>query len=158
ARRSSQRRSTRELGGAPRASVISGREAPIGPRAVRGPLVAEDARAGHGLDAAFGHRSSGLGRDHLERVRRVVPANQLAVGVANEGAGARRLRHVANRAAAERVASSRIGVDALAQDRKSTRLNSSHVKISYAVFCLTKKQPTLCRYVQISGCLRTHFK
>src|SRR5690606_41294523 len=26
------------------------------------------------------------------------------------------------------------------QDRKSTRLNSSHVKISYAVFCLKKKQ------------------
>src|SRR5690606_41271627 len=25
------------------------------------------------------------------------------------------------------------------QDRKSTRLNSSHVKISYAVFCLEKK-------------------
>src|SRR6266511_5463871 len=28
----------------------------------------------------------------------------------------------------------------LAQDRKSTRLNSSHVKISYAVFCLKKKK------------------
>src|SRR5690606_40439799 len=27
----------------------------------------------------------------------------------------------------------------LAKDRKSTRLNSSHVKISYAVFCLKKK-------------------
>src|SRR5690606_39713513 len=27
----------------------------------------------------------------------------------------------------------------LYQDRKSTRLNSSHVKISYAVFCLKKK-------------------
>src|SRR5699024_11865092 len=27
----------------------------------------------------------------------------------------------------------------LAQDRKSTRLNSSHVSISYAVFCLKKK-------------------
>src|SRR5690606_41858876 len=27
----------------------------------------------------------------------------------------------------------------LQQDRKSTRLNSSHVKISYAVFCLKKK-------------------
>src|SRR5690625_6425069 len=26
-----------------------------------------------------------------------------------------------------------------AADRKSTRLNSSHVAISYAVFCLTKK-------------------
>src|SRR5690606_34500495 len=28
----------------------------------------------------------------------------------------------------------------VAEDRKSTRLNSSHVKTSYAVFCLTKKQ------------------
>src|SRR5207302_11203493 len=27
-------------------------------------------------------------------------------------------------------------------DRKSTRLNSSHVKISYAVFCLKKKSTT----------------
>src|SRR5690606_40820936 len=29
--------------------------------------------------------------------------------------------------------------DILRSDRKSTRLNSSHVKISYAVFCLKKK-------------------
>ena len=28
------------------------------------------------------------------------------------------------------------------QDRKSTRLNSSHVSISYAVFCLKKKKQT----------------
>src|SRR5437868_15260868 len=28
------------------------------------------------------------------------------------------------------------------QDRKSTRLNSSHVSISYAVFCLKKKKRT----------------
>src|SRR5690606_9069018 len=28
------------------------------------------------------------------------------------------------------------------EDRKSTRLNSSHVKISYAVFCLKKKKTT----------------
>src|SRR5690606_41321831 len=28
-------------------------------------------------------------------------------------------------------------------DRKSTRLNSSHVKISYAVFCLKKKKDNL---------------
>src|SRR2546430_6271746 len=28
-----------------------------------------------------------------------------------------------------------------AQDRKSTRLNSSHSQISYAVFCLKKKKP-----------------
>src|SRR5699024_12693981 len=29
------------------------------------------------------------------------------------------------------------------QDRKSTRLNSSHVSISYAVFCLKKKSMTV---------------
>src|SRR5256885_5706085 len=28
-----------------------------------------------------------------------------------------------------------------AEDRKSTRLNSSHLVISYAVFCLKKKKP-----------------
>src|SRR3712207_7319863 len=30
-------------------------------------------------------------------------------------------------------------------DRKSTRLNSSHANISYAVFCLKKKRPALSR-------------
>src|SRR5690606_42136459 len=31
-------------------------------------------------------------------------------------------------------------VKEICEDRKSTRLNSSHVKISYAVFCLKKKK------------------
>src|SRR2546430_4589794 len=31
---------------------------------------------------------------------------------------------------------------AIRTDRKSTRLNSSHSQISYAVFCLKKKDPT----------------
>src|SRR3712207_7089921 len=33
----------------------------------------------------------------------------------------------------------RIDLKGQAQDRKSTRLNSSHANISYAVFCLKKK-------------------
>src|SRR5215813_14534841 len=33
----------------------------------------------------------------------------------------------------------RRGSETTARDRKSTRLNSSHVRISYAVFCLKKK-------------------
>src|SRR5690625_1211717 len=33
-----------------------------------------------------------------------------------------------------------VGVGPLADDRKSTRLKSSHVAISYAVFCLKKKK------------------
>src|SRR5699024_11777021 len=36
-----------------------------------------------------------------------------------------------------------IGVTCRGVDRKSTRLNSSHVSISYAVFCLKKKKRTL---------------
>src|SRR5215813_301293 len=32
------------------------------------------------------------------------------------------------------------GGSSAARDRKSTRLNSSHVRISYAVFCLKKKK------------------
>src|SRR3712207_8357090 len=40
-----------------------------------------------------------------------------------------------------------------AQDRKSTRLNSSHANISYAVFCLKKKKKHICHLtsLQCSG-------
>src|SRR2546430_13522689 len=40
------------------------------------------------------------------------------------------------------LAEERIGVALVHQDRKSTRLNSSHSQISYAVFCLKKKTCT----------------
>src|SRR3712207_8069298 len=36
----------------------------------------------------------------------------------------------------------RMGVAVAPSDRKSTRLNSSHANISYAVFCLKKKKQT----------------
>src|SRR2546430_5372899 len=36
-------------------------------------------------------------------------------------------------------------------DRKSTRLNSSHSQISYAVFCLKKKNKLPCRRLRRSG-------
>src|SRR5690349_23341025 len=40
----------------------------------------------------------------------------------------------------EAIGATRVALeDAEAEDRKSTRLNSSHVEISYAVFCLKKK-------------------
>src|SRR5260221_9688390 len=42
------------------------------------------------------------------------------------------------RAMAKRTAQ-RAEIKAVPQDRKSTRLNSSHTVISYAVFCLKKK-------------------
>src|SRR2546427_9506521 len=40
---------------------------------------------------------------------------------------------------AKRLAS-RLSAELLLEDRKSTRLNSSHSQISYAVFCLKKKK------------------
>src|SRR3712207_8630541 len=39
------------------------------------------------------------------------------------------------------------------RDRKSTRLNSSHANISYAVFCLKKKK-TRCPNTYIPNCTR----
>src|SRR5690554_7314997 len=41
------------------------------------------------------------------------------------------------------VLSARLRVSFAGGDRKSTRLNSSHVRISYAVFCLKKKKTKL---------------
>src|SRR2546426_4403205 len=40
--------------------------------------------------------------------------------------------------------------DCLRQDRKSTRLNSSHLVISYAVFCLKKKKKNTLKYINHS--------
>src|SRR2546427_6978350 len=40
----------------------------------------------------------------------------------------------------------------LARDRKSTRLNSSHSQISYAVFCLKKKKNKNVLIVQTRQC------
>src|SRR3712207_7685134 len=44
-------------------------------------------------------------------------------------------------------------------DRKSTRLNSSHANISYAVFCLKKKiySHTSATYTSSPTIARTHF-
>src|SRR3712207_9424478 len=65
---------------------------------------------------------------------RLRPARQRAAarGVPGRGAGSRL------RVAGRRQLGHLPGLDRL--DRKSTRLNSSHANISYAVFCLKKKK------------------
>src|SRR5258707_6239411 len=50
---------------------------------------------------------------------------------------------------ADHAALHRTGPERLVRDRKSTRLNSSHANISYAVFCLKKKKPN--DSVDVSG-------
>src|SRR5688572_32483358 len=75
---------------------------------------------------------------------------QVAGGVEGESAG--------NAVEAVRV----VGEDGLRArcrvdlDRKSTRLNSSHSQISYAVFCLKKKKQTKMSNIQHTSILNTH--
>src|SRR3712207_8744202 len=52
------------------------------------------------------------------------------------------------RVAAHQVVSLRVRQRDVLEDRKSTRLNSSHANISYAVFCLKKKKT---RYPIVQG-------
>src|SRR2546421_784867 len=42
------------------------------------------------------------------------------------------------------------------RDRKSTRLNSSHDQISYAVFCLKKKKKIKTNQIQVTIALHPH--
>src|SRR5690606_41144494 len=72
-------------------------------------------------------------------------SSDLAYGSAAPWAGRRRDRHQPWRQAVpaqgQRSGTRRVSATShAATDRKSTRLNSSHVKISYAVFCLKKKK------------------
>src|SRR5258708_9564432 len=43
-------------------------------------------------------------------------------------------------------------------DRKSTRLNSSHQIISYAVFCLKKKNENVHNDISVHGVLKTTYE
>src|SRR3712207_8088126 len=68
-------------------------------------------------------RPAGLGRDFVESVAAAGDEHQLLAALS---ARLRELGAEAGRGAGD-------------QDRKSTRLNSSHANISYAVFCLKKQ-------------------
>src|SRR5690606_40620255 len=74
----------------------------------------------------------------------VRPPGRVAVARGEDPVGAGTLDQVQLPLVAAEVAGALpvgdIGDDDVEPDRKSTRLNSSHVKISYAVFCLKKKK------------------
>src|SRR5256885_2411660 len=96
------------------------RPPPISPLFPYPPLFRSRARPSH--DARALRRAHA--RDRSAPPRRAAP---LALRAASEGArcsGARPREHPRDEA----------------EDRKSTRLNSSHLVISYAVFCLKKKK------------------
>src|SRR2546430_1916957 len=59
------------------------------------------------------------------------------------------IRETYGATAITRVMVGRTSATQLFQDRKSTRLNSSHSQISYAVFCLKKKKNTITWCTQL---------
>src|SRR5256886_7666820 len=104
------------------------------PRRVRLKHRVIGGRGPHALEkrAAILERVHELGVVHERRA--VLAAERLELG---GPAGRRDLEHG-------------IGAEA---DRKSTRLNSSHSQISYAVFCLKKKKKTNCHVRTVSDSL-----
>src|SRR5260221_10264001 len=101
------------------------------------PLLAADDRAG----GAAGRRGKGQPR------RRRLAASDLALDDLLIGRGIEGLRLLHDHPHVRISLGERVDVVILAvtrvvlgRDRKSTRLNSSHTVISYAVFCLKKKK------------------
>src|SRR5699024_12156727 len=73
--------------------------------------------------------------------RRLLRAKRLTADLNNLRQGATEPASWANDAA---------HMEQFMRDRKSTRLNSSHVSISYAVFCFKKNNKTIVRSYELS--------
>src|SRR3712207_7987645 len=76
--------------------------------------------------------------DQVAASRQVVQAGQVLPG--GQAIAVRGVVDVVHRRGAAAAGHVRRHGAWFAQDRKSTRLNSSHANISYAVFCLKKKK------------------
>src|SRR5690349_173668 len=88
-------------------------------------------QAGFDAVALHGALSQGLRNRRLMALRQGHVQVLVATDVAARGIDVPTITHVFNYG--------------LPIDRKSTRLNSSHVEISYAVFCLKKKKKKMCK-------------
>src|SRR5256885_11071603 len=67
-------------------------------------------------------------------------------------------RPAAAKCAATRSASATLARPSRTEDRKSTRLNSSHLVISYAVFCLKQKTQLAALRLNYYACLPADFQ
>src|SRR3712207_6880191 len=61
-----------------------------------------------------------------------------------------RVEHARQAVGVEQVGEGAEPRHGVGRDRKSTRLNSSHANISYAVFCLKKKKNNICHTKPLS--------
>src|SRR6266498_4714092 len=88
---------------------------------------------------APGHGESSKRQDSQPRVGGWLPTGWPRDGRVLRDQGVRPLLFERPRAGTQGQWCNRYGLES-GRDRKSTRLNSSHVRISYAVFCLKKKK------------------
>src|SRR5215467_15251276 len=92
------------------------------------------------VGSSIGTRSSGLGSSvffFFLMIRRPPRSTLFPYTTLFRSRSARRSRHERRRPSRGRARRARL---LAVRDRKSTRLNSSHLVISYAVFCLKKKK------------------
>src|SRR5206468_6331145 len=95
------------------------------------------------LEANVREAQPSLGGEDFSYYQKEIPGLFIWLGIATPGAAPGLF--AANHSPRFRIDESglKLGVRALSRltvDRKSTRLNSSHDQISYAVFCLKKKK------------------
>src|SRR5207253_9931707 len=96
----------------------------------------------HTLTFSFSHATAPT-EIYTLSLHDALPISSINFGAAGAAVGLLRVAEVRSDPALLALAEiwkSRAARDIGDQDRKSTRLNSSHVAISYAVFCLKKKK------------------
>src|SRR5699024_12045202 len=114
--------------------VVQVSKDPVGHKGAR--LTTQVSMAGRFLVYVPGGNSTGISRKLPDNERKRLKS--ILRQILPENAG------VIIRTAAEEVSEEELTRDIeRLRDRKSTRLNSSHVSISYAVFCLKKKITTV---------------
>src|SRR5438876_3368421 len=104
------------------------------------------ARAGgitDGINQALQRKLFGHGEDFVDAFERPTGVAKFFDGQEKNAAAERLAR-------ADKFLALFVGTDAENGDRKSTRLNSSHPSISYAVFCLKKKKKKKTTNIKIT--------
>src|SRR5699024_9463932 len=118
------------VGNVQRPADRPGRPRPAGDRSARHRLDRNGGRSAPARGRRLGGPATGGRLDRLTAADAGSPRGILGCPVRVESLRQRRPRKLLRERCTERL------------DRKSTRLNSSHVSISYAVFCLKKKNIT----------------
>src|SRR5258708_16195589 len=102
-------------------------------------------RIGREINVEFYFR---MARDQADRIAFKIPDHRVIVVKIRQVTPVRDVREVPERG--DRVVFV-VEAGTSRTDRKSTRLNSSHQIISYAVFCLKKKKHESCMHVDLSS-------